>query len=176
MPASAFSRSTIAVRTWAFRSSAAASRTADCEGQAPRRERAPLASSPDLATLKRWLRGWTAVRHCEAAERTLLTAIAAGASPEALASLLVDAETDRTAGTRRKILHGRHAIMVGQADPIEPITYLMTYRFYGSVNHCSTSVGAGRGYGPASSRASFLASVMRASKLPLLPSGAAGRS
>src|SRR5271169_3221226 len=58
---------------------------ADCEGQAPRRERAPLASSPDLATLKRWLRRWTAVRHREAAERTLLTAIAAGASPEALA-------------------------------------------------------------------------------------------
>ena len=69
---------------------------ADCEGQAPRRERAPLASSPDLATLKRWLRRWTAVRHREAAERTLLTAIAAGASPEALADLLLDAETDRT--------------------------------------------------------------------------------
>src|ERR1700730_8762858 len=69
---------------------------ADCEGQAPRRERAPLASSPDLATLKRWLRRWTAVRHREAAERTLLTAIAAGASPERLASLLLDAETDRT--------------------------------------------------------------------------------
>jgi nitrite reductase/ring-hydroxylating ferredoxin subunit len=69
---------------------------ADCEGQAPRRERAPLASSPDLATLKRWLRRWTAVRHREAAERTLLTAIAAGASPEALAGLLLDAETDRT--------------------------------------------------------------------------------
>jgi hypothetical protein len=28
---------------------------ADCEGKAPRRERAPLASRPDLATLKRWL-------------------------------------------------------------------------------------------------------------------------
>jgi len=69
---------------------------ADCEGQAPRRERAPLASSPDLATLKRWLRRWTAVRHREAAERTLLTAIAAGASPAALADLLLDAETDRT--------------------------------------------------------------------------------
>jgi hypothetical protein len=26
-----------------------------------------------------------------------------------------------------------------------PITYLMTYRLYGSVNHCSTSVEAGRG-------------------------------
>jgi nitrite reductase/ring-hydroxylating ferredoxin subunit len=69
---------------------------ADCEGQAPRRERAPLASSPDLATLKRWLRRWTAVRHREAAERTVLTAIAAGASPAALANLLLTAVTDRT--------------------------------------------------------------------------------
>jgi len=36
------------------------------------------------------------VRHREAAERTLLTAIAGGASPAALADLLLDAETDRT--------------------------------------------------------------------------------
>jgi nitrite reductase/ring-hydroxylating ferredoxin subunit len=69
---------------------------ADCEEQAPRRERAPLASRPHFATLKRWLRRWTAVRHREAAERTLLTAIAADASPAALADLLLDAETDRT--------------------------------------------------------------------------------
>jgi nitrite reductase/ring-hydroxylating ferredoxin subunit len=67
----------------------------DCEGQAPRRERAPLASPPDLVTLKRWLRRWTTVRHREAAERTVLTAIAAGAAPAALADLLVSAETDR---------------------------------------------------------------------------------
>ena len=51
---------------------------ADCDGEAPRRERAPLGSRPDPATLKRWLRRWTNVRHREAAERTLLTAIAAG--------------------------------------------------------------------------------------------------
>lgn len=69
---------------------------ADSEQQAPRRERAPLTSSPDLATAKRWLRRWTAVRHREAAERTLLTAIATGASPAALADLLLAAETDRT--------------------------------------------------------------------------------
>src|SRR3954454_5760185 len=49
---------------------------ADCEGEASRRERAPLTSRPDLSTLQRWLRHWTAVRHREAAERTLLTAIA----------------------------------------------------------------------------------------------------
>ena len=53
---------------------------ADCDGQAPRRRRAALASRPDLATLKRWLRRWTTVRHREAAERTLLTAVAASAS------------------------------------------------------------------------------------------------
>jgi nitrite reductase/ring-hydroxylating ferredoxin subunit len=68
---------------------------ADCDGEAPRRRRAALASRPDLATLKRWLRRWTTVRHREAAERTLLTAIAAGASPAALADLLLAANTDR---------------------------------------------------------------------------------
>jgi nitrite reductase/ring-hydroxylating ferredoxin subunit len=68
---------------------------ADCDGEAPRRPRAALASRPDLATLKRWLRRWTTVRHREAAERTLLTAIAVGASPAALADLLLVADTDR---------------------------------------------------------------------------------
>jgi hypothetical protein len=68
---------------------------ADCDGATPSRERAPLASRPDLATLKRWLRRWVAVRHRDAAERTVLTAIARGASPAALADLLFAAETDR---------------------------------------------------------------------------------
>jgi hypothetical protein len=68
---------------------------ADCDGEAPRRERAPLGSRPDPATLKRWLRRWTIVRHREAAERTLLTAIAAGLSPEVLVDALVTAETQR---------------------------------------------------------------------------------
>jgi nitrite reductase/ring-hydroxylating ferredoxin subunit len=68
---------------------------ADCDGAAPRRERAALASRPDLATLQRWLRHWSAVRHREAAERTLLTAIAAGAGPAAIESLLVATATDR---------------------------------------------------------------------------------
>jgi nitrite reductase/ring-hydroxylating ferredoxin subunit len=67
----------------------------DCDGETPRRERAPLGSCPDLATLKRWLRRWVTVRHREAAERTVLTAIAGGASPAALADLLLAAETDR---------------------------------------------------------------------------------
>ena len=68
---------------------------ADCDGAAPSRSRAPLASRPDLATLKRWLRRWVTVRHRDAAERTVLTAIAGGASPAALADLLFAAETDR---------------------------------------------------------------------------------
>src|SRR6516164_8843959 len=68
---------------------------ADCEGAAPRRDRAPLASRPDLAALKLWLRRWVTVRHRDAAERTVLTAIDGGASPAALADLLFAAETDR---------------------------------------------------------------------------------
>ena len=68
---------------------------ADCEGQAPRRERSSLGSRPDPATLKRWLRRWTRVRHREAAERTLLTGIDAGLSPATLADLLLPAAADR---------------------------------------------------------------------------------
>jgi nitrite reductase/ring-hydroxylating ferredoxin subunit len=68
---------------------------ADCDGEAPRRDRAPLGSRPDAATLRGWLRRWTKVRHREAAERTLLTAIAAGASPALLADILLAAETER---------------------------------------------------------------------------------
>ena len=68
---------------------------ADCDGQPPRRERAPLKSRPEPATPKRWLRRWTKVRHREAAERTLLTAIAGGLSPAVLADALLAAETER---------------------------------------------------------------------------------
>ncbi len=68
---------------------------ADCDGEPPRRERAPLESQPEPAVLKRWLRRWTSVRHREAAERTLLTAIAAGESPSTLADALLAAATQR---------------------------------------------------------------------------------
>jgi nitrite reductase/ring-hydroxylating ferredoxin subunit len=68
---------------------------ADCDGEAPRRERAPLGSRPDQAALKRWLQRWTNVRHREAAERTLLTAIAADLSPAVLADALLAADTER---------------------------------------------------------------------------------
>src|SRR3954468_3025557 len=69
---------------------------ADCDGDAPRRDRAPLGSRPDPAALKRWLQRWTKVRHRDGAERTLLTAIASGCSPAALANALLAAETERT--------------------------------------------------------------------------------
>lgn len=68
---------------------------ADCEGEPPRRERRPLASVPDIDTLRRWLRRWSAARHREGAERTLLTAISAGTPGAVLAELLVTTETDR---------------------------------------------------------------------------------
>jgi nitrite reductase/ring-hydroxylating ferredoxin subunit len=68
---------------------------ADCDGEAPRRERAALGSQPDPVTLKRWLQRWTTVRHREGAERTLLTAIAAGVSPAMVADALLAAATER---------------------------------------------------------------------------------
>jgi nitrite reductase/ring-hydroxylating ferredoxin subunit len=68
---------------------------ADCDGQAPRRERTPLSRRPDAAALKRWPRRWTKVRHREAAERTLLTAIASGFPPALLADAPLAAETER---------------------------------------------------------------------------------
>ncbi|MGF6485042.1 Rieske 2Fe-2S domain-containing protein [Paraburkholderia sp. JPY419] len=68
---------------------------ADCNGEAPRRERTPLASRPEPATLDRWLRLWTNVRHREAAERTLLTSIASGLAPAVLADALLSAGTER---------------------------------------------------------------------------------
>jgi hypothetical protein len=68
---------------------------ADCDGEAPRRERAPLGSRPDAATLKGWLQRWTSVRHREADERTLLTGIAVGVSPAVLADALLAAATER---------------------------------------------------------------------------------
>jgi hypothetical protein len=68
---------------------------ADCVGQAPRRDRAPLESQPDATVLKRWLQRWTSVRHREAAERTLLTGIAGRTSPAVLADALLEAATVR---------------------------------------------------------------------------------
>ncbi len=73
----------------------------DCAGQAPRRDREPLRSAAQplnrqpLDRLTRWLRHWTAVRHRDGAERTLLSAIAAGTSQGELAEMTLVAATDR---------------------------------------------------------------------------------
>lgn len=69
----------------------------DCDGAAPRRDRQPLAPRQfqPLPVLERWFRHWTSVRHRDAAERTLLTAIASGASAIELAALMLIAVTDR---------------------------------------------------------------------------------
>ncbi len=70
----------------------------DCDGAPPRRDRQPLFGDGvrPLPQLGRWLRHWTSVRHRDGAERTLLTAIAGGAAPAELATLLLAAVTDRT--------------------------------------------------------------------------------
>jgi hypothetical protein len=69
----------------------------DCDGSSPRRDRQPLAPRQyqPLPVLERWFRHWTRVRHRDAAERTLLTAIASGASSIELAALMLIAVTDR---------------------------------------------------------------------------------
>ena len=69
----------------------------DCDGASQRRDRQPLGSreAQPLSVLIRWLRHWTRVRHRDAAERTLLTAIASGASSIELAELMLTATTDR---------------------------------------------------------------------------------
>lgn len=68
----------------------------DCAGQPPRRERPPLQTEAvPLETLRRWLLRWTAVRHRDGAERTLLTAVQGGASQGQVCDLLFTAATER---------------------------------------------------------------------------------
>ncbi|MGH6737193.1 MAG: Rieske (2Fe-2S) protein [Methyloceanibacter sp.] len=69
----------------------------DCDGASARRDRQPLAPREyqPLPVLGRWFRYWTRVRHRDAAERTLLTAIASGASSIELAALMLISVTDR---------------------------------------------------------------------------------
>jgi nitrite reductase/ring-hydroxylating ferredoxin subunit len=67
----------------------------DCEGQPARHARQPLDKPLPSQTIGRWLRHWTAVRHPDAAERTLLTAIHGGSAPAELAEIMLVAATDR---------------------------------------------------------------------------------
>jgi nitrite reductase/ring-hydroxylating ferredoxin subunit len=68
----------------------------DCAGRPPRRAKQPLDTGDvSLSTLKRWLLEWTTVRHRDAAERTILTAIDDEATPQQLGDLLYTAATQR---------------------------------------------------------------------------------
>jgi hypothetical protein len=68
---------------------------ADCETQPARHARRPLDKPLPSETIGRWLRHWTAVRHADAAERTLLTAIHGGVAPAEIAEIMLLAATDR---------------------------------------------------------------------------------
>ena len=62
----------------------------------PRRERQPLESGDhDADTLQRWLAQWVATRHRDAAERTILTAVARDLPDAALAQLVFGAACQR---------------------------------------------------------------------------------
>jgi len=67
----------------------------DCAGQPARRTGQPLDPPPPAETLARWLRHWTAVRHRDAIERTVLAGISARLAPATLAEMLLAAATDR---------------------------------------------------------------------------------
>jgi nitrite reductase/ring-hydroxylating ferredoxin subunit len=67
----------------------------DCEGQPPRTDTEPLGGGVPSDTLARWFRHWVRVRHRTGAERTLRTAIAAGANAQWLAATTLTAVTDR---------------------------------------------------------------------------------
>lgn len=68
----------------------------DSFGEAPRFPVRPLPHSEnvDVATLKRWFRQFVAVRDAEGAERCVVSAIRAGASPAQMADVLFSAVTD----------------------------------------------------------------------------------
>jgi nitrite reductase/ring-hydroxylating ferredoxin subunit len=61
----------------------------DCEGQAARHAGQALDKPLPSQTIGRWFRHWTAVRHTDAAERTLLTAIHGGCTPAELAEIML---------------------------------------------------------------------------------------
>jgi nitrite reductase/ring-hydroxylating ferredoxin subunit len=68
----------------------------DCENEPARRDRAALSGAgAPIATLQRWFRQWTEVRHRDAAERTLLTAIDRDGDLDRLAAMMLAAVTDR---------------------------------------------------------------------------------
>ena len=76
----------------------------DSAGQPPHFRLEPLPGSAEPAQLTRWFRGFVEVRDAEGAERALVTATRAGASPEELADMLFAAATDH------RYLDGGHTL------------------------------------------------------------------
>lgn len=69
---------------------------ADCAGQTSRRERYPLETDEvSSEQLDQWFSSWIKVRHRDAAERTLLTAIANDTGREELLTLIGNGATER---------------------------------------------------------------------------------
>lgn len=68
---------------------------ADTAGRSPRFTVSPLpGGSPELPLLKQWFRRFVMVRDDEGAERCIVTALRAGAGPQAMADILFSAATD----------------------------------------------------------------------------------
>ena len=67
----------------------------DTAGSSPRFPVTPLpGGSPDMNTLKQWFRRFILVRDDQGAERCIITALRAGASPRQMADILFSAATD----------------------------------------------------------------------------------
>ena len=78
---------------------------AEGAGEPPRFPLDPLPTAgPDVSALGRWFRRFVEVRDAEGAERALVSAVRAGASPEEVADLLFAAATDH------RYLDGGHAL------------------------------------------------------------------
>jgi len=76
----------------------------DSAGVEPRFPLEPLPGEADPERLARWFRGFIEVRDAEGAERALVSAVRAGASPEQLADMLFAAATDH------RYLDGGHTL------------------------------------------------------------------
>ena len=77
---------------------------ADSAGEPPRFALDPLPGTTDPARLARWFRRFVEVRDAEGAERALVSAVRAGASPSELADMLFAAATDH------RYLDGGHTL------------------------------------------------------------------
>jgi nitrite reductase/ring-hydroxylating ferredoxin subunit len=76
----------------------------DSEGEEPRFPLEPLPGEADPERLARWFRSFIEVRDAEGAERALVSAVRAGATPQQLADMLFTAATDH------RYLDGGHTL------------------------------------------------------------------